>query len=255
VLEYYFDPLPTNCVADWVCAGSQRKGEYNLAVFLGACSFDCLFCQNIQYRRITKSPRWRMAPEDLAGSVRLDTACICYFGGDPSPQLPFALKASELALDIGRDRKLHICWETNGSMHPGLLRKAVEQSLRSGGCVKFDLKAYDERLHIALCGVSNKITLSNFSWVASRYGRREPPLLIASTLLVPGYVEADEVERIARFIASCDQEIPYSLLAFYPCHLMQDMPVTSKRQAGECLQAAREAGLKRVRLGNVHLLR
>jgi len=35
---------------------------------------------------------------------------------------------------------------------------------------------------------------------------------------------------------------------------MRDLPKTTRLQAEECLQAAREAGLTRVRIGNVHLL-
>jgi len=58
-LSWYHDPLPTNCVGDWVCAGGTGAGfpEYahspgpehgysNLAVFFHACSFNCLYCQN-----------------------------------------------------------------------------------------------------------------------------------------------------------------------------------------------------------------
>ncbi len=54
-LSWYHDPLPTNCVADWVCPGGTGEGypEFahcpgpelgyrNLAVFFHACSFDCL---------------------------------------------------------------------------------------------------------------------------------------------------------------------------------------------------------------------
>jgi pyruvate formate lyase activating enzyme len=44
------------------------------------------------------------------------------------------------------------------------------------------------------------------------------------------------------------------LLAFHPQFFMSDLPLTSKSLADDCLKAARDAGLKRVRLGNVHLL-
>jgi len=255
IVEYYHDRLPTNCVADWVCAGHKDRGRYNLAVFLGACSFDCLFCQNSQYRHLTVCLGPVRTPAELAQAAGDSTGCICYFGGDPTPQMPFALRASEIALSR-RDGKVRICWETNGSMHPGMLRKAMDLSLRSGGCVKFDLKAHDPVLHRALCGVSNSRTLENFAYAASRISERpDPPPLIASTLMVPGYVEAGEVERIASFIADLDSGIPYSLLAFHPQHAMRDLPVTSRRQAEECREAALEAGLSRVNIGNIHLLR
>ena len=58
-------------------------------------------------------------------------------------------------------------------------------------------------------GSSNTRTLENFARVARRIEERpDPPLLIASTLLVPGYIDADEVGRIAGFIAGLNPSIP-----------------------------------------------
>ncbi len=267
-VNWYYDPLPTNCVADWVCPGSTgagypdyaycpgpERGYKNLAVFYQACSFDCLFCQNWHYRLRTGHQDWVTASR-LADAVDEKTACICYFGGDPTPQLPHALRVSRLALEKNKGRILRICWETNGSMHPALLRQAAELSFNSGGCIKFDLKAWSNGLHLALCGVSNERTLDNFRLLVHYVKERiQPPFLVASTLLIPGYIDKEEVFRIAHFIASLDRNIPYALLAFHPDFLMTDLPTTSFRQAEECLEAARSAGLLRVRIGNVHLLR
>jgi pyruvate formate lyase activating enzyme len=131
----------------------------------------------------------------------------------------------------------------------------VALSLASGGCIKFDLKAWDEGLHRALTGVSNRPTLENFARAARRaHERPDPPLVVASTLLVPGYVDAEEVSRLAAFIATLDPDIPYTLLAFAPHFAMGDLPRTSHRHAEEALAAARAAGLRSVRLANRHLL-
>jgi len=81
-----------------------------------------------------------------------------------------------------------------------------------------------------------------------------PPLRIASTLLVPGYVEADQVRQLAAFIARLDPTIPYALLAFHPAFEMHDLPTTPRRQAVDPLAAAQAAGVQRVRLGNVRPL-
>ncbi|MGD9233966.1 MAG: hypothetical protein PVH67_08905, partial [Desulfobacterales bacterium] len=78
---------------------------------------------------------------------------------------------------------------------------------------------------------------------------------IASTLLVPGYVDEPEVEKIAGFISSLNPKIPYSLLAFYPQFYLNDLPTTSKSHALRCKAIAEKAGLKNIRIGNVHLLR
>lgn len=266
-LSWYHDPLPTNCVADWVCPGGTGAGypdfarcrgpEFgftNLAVFFHACTFNCLFCQNWQYRLETRRPR-TTPPAALVADVDARTACICYFGGDPAPQLPFSIKASRMARRSRAGGILRVCWETNGSMNERLLDEVVSLALESGGCIKFDLKAWDENLHIALTGVTNRRTLSNFSRAAeAARGRPALPLVVASTLLVPGYVDEREVGAIAKFIASHDPDIPYSLLAFHPHFRMADLPRTPEALARRCCDAAREAGLARVRMGNVHLL-
>ncbi len=265
--SWYYDSLPTNCVGTWVCPGGTGAGypryaysrgpEYgfkNLAVFYHGCTFNCLFCQNWHYREDLRGKKPQPSSE-LSGAVDASTSCVCYFGGDPAPQILHSIHASRLAMAEKRHRILRFCWETNGTMTGSFLEEILDIALQSGGCVKFDLKTFHPELNVALCGRSNEQTKANFklasSWAAKR---KEPPLVIASTLLVPGYVEEEEVREIARFIASLDPQTPYSLLAFYPHFHFRDLPTTSRRHAEECRQAALEAGLTRVRLGNVHLL-
>jgi len=228
-LSYYYDPLPTNCVAGFVCpagtgCGYPRYGyvkgpEYgykNLAVFYHACGFNCLYCQNYHFKEKTLLPGKRHARE-LARAADDRTSCICYFGGDPGPHVLHAIKAARLALKRKGEGILRICWETNGSVNQPYLDMMAEISLESGGCIKFDLKAWDERLHKALCGATNRTTLNNFKSLSKLVSRRpEPPFLIASTLLVPGYVDGQEVEAIARFIGSLNPDIPYSLWGSIP---------------------------------------
>ena len=251
LLEWYRDPLPTNCVADWVCAGSRQIGRHNLAVFYQSCTLDCLFCQNWHFREVSPEHSRAISASELADAANAHTFCVCFFGGDPASQMPHALAAGRRLAEAG----IIVCWETAGTPNPKLLDHAVELSLRTGGCIKFDLKSLDEALHIALTGASNRRTLENFARVASRCAERpEPPLLIASTLLVPGYIDAAEVERIARFVAGLDQDIPYALLGFAPRFYMKDLPPTSLHHAEEAMAAARRAGLNNVRIGNRHLL-
>jgi pyruvate formate lyase activating enzyme len=164
--------------------------------------------------------------------------------------MPHALATARLLAERG----IVICWETAGTANPKLMKRALELSLESGGCVKFDLKAFDDNLHQVLTGGSNRRTLDNFSTAVTRFHERpSPPLVVASTLLVPGYVDADEVSRIAAFIADHNPEIPYGLLAFHPHFEMTDLPRTSMRHGKAALMAALDAGLKNVRLGNLHL--
>jgi len=267
---FYFDPLPTNCVADWVCPASTGAGypkyayspktEYgyrNLAVFFGTCSFDCLYCQNSSYREMALTGKPLFNVKDITQILDDKSACICFFGGDPSPQMSFALSAARSAIKEKKNRILRICWETNGNIHPRYINEMAKISLSSGGIIKFDLKAWDEKLHRILTSVSNRQTLKNFKYIYEHYfdKRSEPPLLVASTLMVPGYVEKDEVEKIANFLSKLSPDIPYVLLAFSPQHMMTDLPLLTWEEAEKCLKAAEGAGLKKVYLGNPHLLR
>lgn len=265
--SWYHDRLPTNCVGDWVCPGGTGTGypkhafaagpEYgfkNLAVFYHGCTLNCLFCQNWNFRELIANPETSSA-QSLADAVDDRTACICFFGGDPSAQITNSIRASRIARKQNPERILRICWETNGTMNPRHLETMLQLALESGGLVKFDLKAMNENLHIALCGVTNRRTLANFTKAAEWIPKRpDPPLLIASTLLTPGYIDAEEVHAIASFIADLNPDIPYSLLGFHPHFFMRDLPRTSVRHAEQCEQAARDAGLNRVRIGNAHLL-
>jgi pyruvate formate lyase activating enzyme len=251
LLHWYRDPLPTNCVAEWVCEGRKNPGCHNLAVFYASCTANCLFCQNWHYRQVSPDRSQTMSAQELASTANARTFCVCFFGGDPSSQMPHALAVSKYL----SQRDVRVCWETNGMMHPRLLDAAVRYSLETGGCIKFDLKAFDEGVNRALMGVSNRRTMDNFRRAAEQCAERpDVPLVIASTLLVPGYVDAEQVGLIAEFIAAIDPKIPYALLAFAPNFYMTDLPCTSAQEAHEAELAARAAGLSNVRVGNRHLL-
>jgi len=265
-LSYYSDPLPTNCVASFVCPCGQSPGpqqyisvpdaeytRYNLAVFYQACSFNCLYCQNYHFKHATFS-KTRMSAAALAECADSRTDCICFFGGDPAPQILHAFKTGRLAINR-EDGPIRICFETNGALQRPYLEKIASLSMVSGGCIKIDLKAWNEKIHMALCGVSNAHTLENFGRLAKRTFRRpDPPFLVASTLLVPGYVDEEEVGSIAEYIAALNPDIPYSLLGFHPGFYLSDLPVTSRSHAERCAAAAENAGLTRVHIGNRHLL-
>ena len=129
-------------------------------------------------------------------------------------------------------------------------------AIELGGNIKFDLKTFNEKLNLALCGVSNKRTLENFKFLAENYfGTRgeDMPEMSACTLLVPGYTTYEEVEQIAKFVSSINENIPYSLLIFHGDYQMRDLPITPKKQALKSLEIAKKY-LKRVNLGNKFLL-
>ena len=268
-LHAYMDPQVTNCCAAWFCpAGTgtgypkyaycdgPERGYYNLALFFYGCNFNCLFCQNISHKELdfAEETTADQLVETTVNNNRI--SCWCFFGGSPEPQLPFAINASRKMLEaLPADRILRICFEWNGCGNPRLVERAAEIALKSGGNLKFDLKCFNPTLSLALSGVENSQAYANFEMVYDRFYNRRPalPVLTVTTLLVPGYTDAKEVDSIASFIANIDESIPYSLLIFSPHFMMSDLPITPIKQVQECYRAARKH-LKHVNLGNVNLL-
>ncbi|MHA2474823.1 MAG: radical SAM protein [Promethearchaeota archaeon] len=270
----YIDPNPTNCCNAWFCpAGTQsgypkysdRKepefGTFSYAAFLYGCTFNCLFCQNSSHKNFSKRNLFDV--DILANQIakNKDITCICFFGGTPEAQLPFSINLSKKIIEkiktANDNRKFRVCWEWNGSGNPKLIEKCMEIAVNTGGNIKFDLKTFNEKLNIALCGVSNKRTLENFKILAEKYfGIRgdDMPEMSACTLMVPGYTNKDEVELIAQYISSINTNIPYSLLVFHGDYQMRDLGITPRKQALESLKIAQNF-LGRVHLGNKFLLR
>jgi pyruvate formate lyase activating enzyme len=269
----YIDSNPTNCCNSWFCpAGSSNGypqysvkegpeyGTYSYAAFFYGCSFNCLFCQNWSHKHFSKRNLFDV--ETLANQIvkNRKITCLCYFGGTPEPQMPFSINLAETILekikDAGQNRIFRVCWEWNGSGRRDLVEKCMQIATKTGGNIKFDLKSFHEKLNLALCGVSNSNTLENFKFLAENYfGKRgkEMPEISACTLMVPGYVNHEEVELIAKFISDINLEIPYSLLVFHGDYQMNDLAITPKKQAEKCLKVAKSY-LKNVNLGNKFLL-
>ncbi len=248
LMHMYLDRLPTNCCAAWFCPGSKENG-YNLAVFLYGCSFDCMYCQNSEHKLLETAPLTKesqLVEKALDPTVR----CVCFFGGTPEPQFTFVLNAAQKILERSEGR-IHICWEWNGSGNPRYVKRAAHISKKSGGTVKFDIKAFHRNVHTALCGRDNTQTLRNFKRVAALYPDED--IITATTLLVPYYVDQVEVSSIAQFISRINSRIPYSLLVFHPDFYLDDLPVTPREQVFTCYDVAKQY-LERVNIGNRQLL-
>ena len=269
LLHAYLDPQVTNCCSAWFCPAGTGAGypeyayrngpEYgylNLALFFYGCNFNCLFCQNISHKHLETAEETTadQLVDITMGNPRV--SCWCFFGGSPEPQLPFAINASRKILEtLPAGRILRICFEWNGCGNRQLVERAGELAFKSGGNLKFDLKCHNPALSFALSGVENSSAYANFEAIYDKFydKRKNPPVLTATTLMVSGYTDVEEVEQISSFIAEIDPAIPYSLLVFFPHHMMNDLPVTPIAQLKECYEAARKH-LKRVNIGNLTMM-
>ena len=89
--------------------------------------------------------------------------------------------------------------------------------------VLLGLKAYSEDIHLDYTGKSNKRILENFATIY-RSGKK----LQVISLVIPDYIDAHEIERIASFIAGVDRNIPLTIHAYFPVPDSPWLPATSE---------------------------
>jgi len=71
--------------------------------------------------------------------------------------------------------------------------------------ITFSIKAFDEKLHLKITGVSNKRVLDNFR----RYAKNDN--IVAETVYDGKYIKCSEITRIARFISSINKKMRFRI--------------------------------------------
>ncbi len=149
-------------------------------------------------RGIAAAPTRFMEVDDVVETlVGLDVKWVLFEGQEASldPQMPF------IAETLHRRQGTTNVLLTNAFIMPDL--KHIDK-------VSVGLKAFDEKLHIEYTGESNRTILENFPKI---YQSGVP--MMAETVLIPGYIDYEEIEKIAKYIASVDPNIRYQIDAYF----------------------------------------
>jgi pyruvate-formate lyase-activating enzyme len=167
---------------------------------------------------------------------------VSFTGGDLACHPEFYAEATIGIKNL--KRTLWVLFETNGY---GLTLTNLDL-FREAGLDSFwlDIKAYDNEVHRKLTGVSNSRVLQLPSEMVSKGF-----VLEVSSVYIPRWIEADQIGKIAEILAQVDKRIPYAIIAFFPEHKLKDIPSPNLQQMIEAFKAARDAGLKNVKLGNL----
>lgn len=166
---------------------------------------------------------------------------VAFTGGDVTCCPEFYGECARLIKD---NTKLWVLIETNGY---GLTSQNLDYLKESGvDAFWLDIKAHDSENHKWLTGCPNDRILK----LPAEMIKRGFVLEVLS-LYIPGLVETDDLEKIARLVAEVDQEIPFTILAFFPEYRMKQYSRPSVEQMVDAYQNARAAGLKNIRLGNL----
>ncbi len=166
---------------------------------------------------------------------------VAFTGGDLTCRPDFYAQCAAL---IKAHTQLWVLIETNGY---GLIPQHLDL-LQAKGVDAFwlDIKAWEEETHRWLTGCSNRHILELPAQMIQRGF-----VLEVLSLYIPEVVAGDQLEKIARHLAAVDSGIPFTILAFFPEHRMQDYRAPTTSEMIAAYQSARTAGLQNVRLGNL----
>lgn len=127
-----------------------------------------------------------------------------------------------------KNHGVYIVLLTNGyNLDVDMIRR-IENTGLDEVCVS--IKALTDNIHIYYTGVSNRRVLENFKRL-----RQSQIKLRAESVLIPNLIDIDEIERIAKFIASLDPTIPYRIDAYFqvPNTPWQNAPLEKVEKAVE----------------------
>lgn len=166
---------------------------------------------------------------------------VAFTGGDITCCPEFYAECARLIKD---NTDLWVLIETNGyGLTPDTLALLNESGVDA---FWLDIKAYSEEKHKWLTGCSNERTLKLPEEITSRGFTLE-----VLSLYIPGLVETDELENIARLLSTIDRTIPFTILAFFPEYRMKDHRGPTTEEMVDAYRKAKETGLENIRLGNL----
>lgn len=189
-------------------------------ITISGCNFHCRGC----FSNARKPAGKPLTVEELVKLVK--SSSLEYYGRLPDEIL---ITGGEPTLDkdyliklISKLNFAHIIIETNAY----LLNKDYIQELVRAGVNEFmiDLKALDNKKHKWYTGFSNKKILKNIKKI------HENAKLVIKTLYIPGFIEEDEIEDIAKYIASINPKIEYRINDFKTRHGLSRNPTITEME-------------------------
>jgi len=224
------------------------------------CNFRCLFCQNwdisqtpflvkqeqkdpekqnIVLGKVTSEGQDLPPKEIVKYCVENNIPSIAYTYNEPAIFFEYAYDTAKLAHKEG----IKNVFVSNGYESKEALEK-IEPYLDA---INIDLKGFTKEFYQEICSAKLEPVLENIKKV-----HKMDIWLEITTLVIPGKNDSDEeLTKIAEFIASVSDEIPWHVTAFYPHYKMQDIPPTPPSTLERAYKIGKKAGLKYVYTGNI----
>ena len=222
-------------------------GHKTLTIATPGCNLHCLGCQNyeISQVRIDESNKSffenTFVPPEYIVSKALETGSksISYSYSDPIIFYEYMLDTAKLA----KDRGLKNIMVTAGYIteEPALELMDVIDAF------SIDLKFFSEKAY-AKYSKGKLEPILNFIKLCLKHGK----WIELTTLLVPKYLDEEQLKLIAKFIAKeLGPHIPWHISRFFPYYKAMDLHPTPRHTIERAYEIGKEEGLYYVYAGNI----
>ena len=218
-----------------------------LTIATPGCNLHCIGCQNWEISQVGKgvvleSPIFErfVSPEEVV-SKALETGCesISYSYSDPTIFAEYMMEVSKLA----KERGLKNVMVTAGYVN----LNALEEIDKFMDAYSVDLKFFSDESYRKYSKGRLDPVLESLRFMFSR-GK----WLEITTLLVPQYLDRDQIREIARFIAiDLAPWVPWHISRFFPHYRAQHLPPTPTDQLEIAYRIGKEEGLDYIYVGNL----
>jgi pyruvate formate lyase activating enzyme len=221
-------------------------GSEALSIATIGCNFQCPFCQNweISQARISGDVEGlrssHLAVEEVVRQAKLNhCASISYTYTEPTIFFEYAYDVAKLAKEEG----IRNNFVTNGFM----TGEALEDIKPYLDAANVDLKFFREEKYKKICKAKLQPVLDSIKKM------KELNIWVeVTTLVIPGENDSrQELQDMARFLASVDPDIPWHLSRFHPNYKYLDNEATPVETLRMARDIGREAGLNYIYVGNV----
>jgi len=175
-----------------------------------------------------------VAQLDSPAAKLMDADRIFFSGGEPTIHLPYIEQVVAEARMLSPDLKVN--FDTNGYLTSDSLGKVLKFTTS----ITYDIKAFNDEVHLALTGASSQPVLRNAKYI----GRYAKDKLWEYRILVIPKINEEEIKPLCCFIADIDADLPVCFLSFRPNYALEHHFGATAELMDRCVSIAKKSGLK-----------
>jgi pyruvate formate lyase activating enzyme len=218
-------------------------GQRILSLATVGCNLHCQNCQNWQISQANpeETEAYALPPARVVDLAReRGTPLVAYTYTEPIVYYEYAYETAALA----RDRGLRSAIVSAGYGN----REPMRALFRVVEAATIDVKCFDETFYREICDGGLRPVLDTLETA-----REAGAWLEVSNLVIPGMSDdRGKVRQLVRWVRDhLGADTPLHFLRFAPQHRLRNLPPTPVRTLEDCLDLARDEGMRYVYLGNV----